>query len=238
VRDLEKDLTTRQTQEKEQEFEKIGGKPTQESAPRKETTYFRVTRNIVKEEVPFKRFKFQTNYEPRRLQIYVQLATKYSETSEQWQENENKLVEAVLSGYDPLLERNEDSCEHDETVESEKSNDSDDCDSDSSGGDNYFEDSENSNSDDKYPVNPNDYNGDDDDNYPEKAKGDNNDTANSKNYIGDDNTADSNNNDNSENSNDDIGSDNSNDDIGSNDYDIGSDDYDSYENYNDTNSDD
>jgi len=229
VRDLEKDLMTRQTQE--QEPEKIG-----QSEPRKETTYFRVTRNIVKEEVPFKRFKFQTNYEPRRLLSYIQLATTLSDTSEQWQEFEDKLNEGALNGMDLLLERNGDSLEHEETVESEKSNESNDCDSDSSGGDNYVDGSENSSDDHKYPVNPKDYNGDDDDNYPEKAKGDNNNTASSNNYNSD--TADSNGN-NSENSNDDIGSDDYNYDIGSDDYDIGSDNYDSDENFkDDINSDD
>jgi len=233
VRDLEKDLMTRQTQEPE----KIG-----QPEPRKEITYFRVTRNIVKEEVPFKRFKFQTNYEPRRLLSYIQLATTLSGTSEQWQEFEDKLNEGAFNGIDLLLERNGDSLEQEETVESEKSNDSNDCDSDSSGGDNYIEDSENPSDDHRYPVNPRDYNGDDDgyngdnddgyngddDKYPEKAKGDNKNTANSNNDNGDD-SADSN----SDNPNDDIGSDDSNYDIGSDDYDIGSDNYDSDENYND-----
>jgi len=220
VRDLEKELeSTRQAQGRELE-----------SKPRNKTTYFKVTRNIVKEEVPFKRFKYQTNYEPRRLLSYIQLATKLSNTSEQWQDFENKIDEGALNGEDLLLERNGDSLEHDDTVESEKSNDSDECDLKSSDiddfYDNYYEESEDSNGDD-YPANPNDYNGDDDDyngdndKYPENANGDNNNPANSNNYNGDDNSDDYN--DNSENSNNNIGSD----------------DYDSYEISNDgINSDD
>jgi len=189
--DMEKELEmTRQARGKEQETEKTG-KSSEE--PRKESNIFKVTQNIVKEEVPIKKFRYKTNYEPRRLLSYIELSTKLSDTSEEWQHYEDLINERVLNGEDPLLERKGDSLEYEDTVESENSNDSDKY--DISGNSNEDDDnSENSNGGYENPVNSDDYNGDDDD-Y------ENPENSNDEDY-------DSNDYDSYENSNDGIDSDN------------------------------
>jgi len=100
--------------------------------PTKET--YRVTRVISKDEVPFKKFRYTTNYEPRRLASYVSLMTKFVKTADQWRHYENTIAERALMGDDALLERDGVSLEDEETVESGEQQDDTDDDSDDQDG--------------------------------------------------------------------------------------------------------
>jgi len=94
--------------------------------PTKET--YRVTRVISKDEVPFKKFRYTTNSEPRHLASYVLLMTKYVKTADQLREYENIIAERALMGDDG------ESLEDEETVESGEQNDDTDDDSDDQDG--------------------------------------------------------------------------------------------------------
>jgi len=76
----------------------------------------------LKEDVPIKKYRYISNYEPRRMEVYVQLI-KIANTFDEWMYFENRILEAALSGDEVLLERNEESIENDETVESGENSD-------------------------------------------------------------------------------------------------------------------
>jgi len=94
--------------------------------PTKET--YRVTRVISKDEVPFKKFRYTTNNEPRHLASYVLLMTKYVKTADQLRDYENIIAERALMGDEG------ESLEDEETVESGEQLDDTDDDSDDQDG--------------------------------------------------------------------------------------------------------
>jgi len=123
--------------------EVISTEKAKEVAPTEmEKTVFRVTRLTPKEEVPIKKYRYLTNYEPRRMFGYVQLVL-LAKTYNEWVTHENRLVEIALEGDDPLLDRNEESMENEETRESGE-NSYDENEETSESGENSYDESNDS----------------------------------------------------------------------------------------------